>query len=79
MAVGQSNGIHGVRFHAAGIRGHGLSRVLLAEALGYLKAHGLQHAGLEVKAENRTALGVYTGLGYEVNGETDVYEVELVG
>lgn len=60
-------------------RGRGLAQALLAEALGYLKAHGLQHASLEVKAENRAALGVYTGLGYEVDGETDVYEVELVG
>jgi ribosomal protein S18 acetylase RimI-like enzyme len=58
-------------------RGHGLARALLTEALGYLKAHGLRHAGLEVKAENRAALGVYTGLGYYVEAETKVYEVEI--
>ena len=57
-------------------RGHGLARALLAEAMGYLKAHGLQFAALEVKAENRAALGVYTGMGYEVEAETRVYEVE---
>ena len=55
--------------------GRGLARVLLVEALGYLKAHGLAQAVLEVKAENRAALGVYSGLGYEIEGETQVYEV----
>ncbi|MEW5870048.1 MAG: GNAT family N-acetyltransferase [Chloroflexota bacterium] len=47
-------------------RGHRLSRVLLAEALGYLKSHGLQYASLEVKAENNAALGSYIGMGYKV-------------
>ena len=64
-------------FTMADYRGYGLARVLLAEALGYLKEHGLQHAALEVKAENRAALGVYTGMGYAVEAETKVYEVEV--
>ncbi len=64
-------------FTLAEYRGHGLARVLLAEALSYLKARGLQYASLEVKAENRAALGVYTGLGYEVESETKVFEVAI--
>ena len=43
-------------FTQAGYRGHGLERALLVEGLIYLKAHGLQYASLEVKAENRAAL-----------------------
>ena len=60
-------------FTLAEYRGLGLARVLIAEALSYLKAHGLQYASLEVKAENRAALGVYTGLGYEIESKTKVY------
>jgi ribosomal protein S18 acetylase RimI-like enzyme len=64
-------------FTLAGYRGHGLALALLIEGLGYLKAHGLKFASLEVKAENRAALGVYTGLGYEVEAESEVYEVSI--
>jgi ribosomal protein S18 acetylase RimI-like enzyme len=64
-------------FTLAEFRGRGLARVLLVEALNYLKAHGLQCASLEVKAENRAALGVYEDLGYGVDGETGVYEVDV--
>ena len=64
-------------FTLAEYRGHCLARVLIAETLSYLKAHGLQYASLEVKAENRAALGVYTGLGYEIESKTKVYEVEI--
>jgi ribosomal protein S18 acetylase RimI-like enzyme len=64
-------------FTQARYRGHGLARTLLAEGLSYLKAHGLKFASLEVKAENRAALEVYMGLGYEVDGETRVYEVAI--
>jgi ribosomal protein S18 acetylase RimI-like enzyme len=59
-------------------RGHGLARALLIEGLSYLKEHGLQYAGLEVKAENRAALGVYTELGYGVEAESRVYEVNIL-
>ena len=55
----------------------GLSRFLLAESLRYLKEHGLHQAALEVRVENRSALGVYLGLGYEVTAESGVYEVNL--
>lgn len=58
-------------------RGRGLARCLLAESLRYLKGQGLKTAVLEVKAENRAALGVYLGIGYEVASESGVYEVNL--
>jgi ribosomal protein S18 acetylase RimI-like enzyme len=58
-------------------RGRGLARVLLAESLDYLNANGLLFAQLEVKAANRAALRVYVPLGYEVSGETAVYEVTV--
>ncbi len=64
-------------FTLAGYRGHGLARALLAESLIYLKAHGLQFANLEVKAENRAALELYIDLGYEVEAESRVYEVSI--
>lgn len=72
-----TSGVTDYVFTLAEFRGHGLARVLLAEALNYLKMHGLQYAVLEVKAENRAALGVYAGMGYEVEGETMVYEVDV--
>lgn len=64
-------------FTMQGYRGRGLARALLIEALNYLKKHGLKHASLEVRAGNSGALGVYTRLGYEVEGESRVYLVEL--
>lgn len=64
-------------FTRAQYRGKGLARCLLAESLRYLKDHGLKTAALEVKAENRAALHVYLGMGYEVCSESGVYEVNL--
>ena len=64
-------------FTRAQYRGKGLARCLLAESLHYLKGHGLKTAVLEVKAENRAALSVYLGIGYELVSESGVYEVNL--
>jgi ribosomal protein S18 acetylase RimI-like enzyme len=58
-------------------RGRGLARALLCAALAHLKAHGLDEAELEVAVENRTALGVYEGLGYRVESESYLYTLTL--
>ncbi|MFF2272283.1 GNAT family N-acetyltransferase [Agromyces sp. NPDC058136] len=48
-------------------RGRGLARRLLARHLEACRAAGLERATLDVDAENPTgALGLYTGLGFEV-------------
>lgn len=62
-------------FTCPAYRGRGLARALIADALIYLREHGLQTAQLEVKALNEAALGLYRGLGYQVIGRTDVYQV----
>lgn len=74
---GSSSGSTEYVFTRAEYRGRGLARTLLAEAMQYLKDHGLQYAVLEVRAENRAALGAYLGLGYEVTAESQVYVVEV--
>ncbi|MFF8717620.1 GNAT family N-acetyltransferase [Streptomyces sp. NPDC015184] len=54
----------GVRREA---RGHGLARAMLAHVLRALRADGLNHAVLDVDAENPTgALGLYQSLGFTV-------------
>lgn len=58
-------------------RGKGLAYALLGEALRYLKNHGLSHAKLQVKAENRSALSVYLKMGYQVAAESRVYQVAV--
>lgn len=64
-------------FTRAEYRGRGLARTLLAEAMRYLKEHGLEKAALEVKAENQSALKVYRELGYQVAAESRVYQVRV--
>ena len=43
----------------------------------YLKEPGGEAAFLEVKANNRRTLDLYIGLGYQVNGESRLYVLEL--
>jgi len=64
-------------FTRSEFRGQGLARTLLSAGMQYLKDHGLKAANLEVKAENRSALTVYLGLGYEVVAESCIYVVEV--
>jgi ribosomal protein S18 acetylase RimI-like enzyme len=58
-------------------RGRNIARCLINGGLTYLKQQGLTQAHLEVRAENRNALGLYTDLGYEVFRESRFYMFEL--
>ncbi|MHB0878894.1 MAG: GNAT family N-acetyltransferase [Anaerolineae bacterium] len=51
-------------------RGRGIGRYLLAEALCYLRRHGLARAELQVLVSNDAALDLYRGLGYVAESET---------
>lgn len=51
-------------------RGRGLARCLVARSLAHLREHGLDRAHLEVSAINEKALGLYTGLGYQIERES---------
>lgn len=58
-------------------RGRGLARHLLARHLEACRTHGLEKATLDVDAENPTgALGLYTGLGFEVAHSHRSYVLE---
>ncbi|HLO27870.1 MAG TPA: GNAT family N-acetyltransferase [Anaerolineales bacterium] len=58
-------------------RGKNLARRMISAGLLHLKAHGLDEAHLEVLAENRNALRLYTELGYEVIRESRFYVLKL--
>jgi ribosomal protein S18 acetylase RimI-like enzyme len=58
-------------------RGRNIARGLINAGLAYLKGHGRDEAHLEVRARNRSALGLYLDLGYEVMGESRFYVLEL--
>ncbi len=50
---------------------------MIRQALLYLKEHGREAAFLEVRANNRRALDLYLGLGYQVVDESRLYVLEL--
>lgn len=58
-------------------RGRGLGRWLLVDAMRRYAAEGLQYAGLGVDVDNPRALGLYTGLGYEVRGRETSWVLDL--
>lgn len=58
-------------------RGKNIARELITLGLGHLKKHGLEEAHLEVKAENRNALRLYQGLGFEVVRESRFYVLSI--
>ena len=47
-------------------RRQGIARYLIAQAMRYLREHGLDEARLEMAAENEAALALYRSLGYRV-------------
>jgi len=47
-------------------RGLGLGASLIAQGLQLLKKHGLREAQVRVKGSDAVALGIYTGLGFQV-------------
>ncbi|MET7650854.1 MULTISPECIES: N-acetyltransferase [unclassified Streptomyces] len=60
----------------AGLRGQGLGRRLLGEALGLLRAADVREARLTVDPDNTTALALYKSLGFTPDPEgpyTDYY------
>jgi mycothiol synthase len=61
-------------------RRRGLGRAITAESLRRLAAAGMTEAMLGVDADNPTgALGLYEGLGFEVDQRSQVYRRPLVG
>jgi ribosomal protein S18 acetylase RimI-like enzyme len=50
-------------------RGLGLGAHLISQGLLLLRKHGLKEAQVQVKESNTVALGLYTGLGYQVARE----------
>jgi mycothiol synthase len=61
-------------------RRRGLGRAITAESLRRLAAAGMTEAILGVDADNPTgALGLYEGLGFEVDQRSQVYRRPLVG
>jgi mycothiol synthase len=61
-------------------RRRGLGRAITAESLRRLRAAGMEHGMLGVDAENPTgALGLYEGLGFEVQRRSTAYSRSLAG
>lgn len=58
-------------------RKRGFAQYLLAEALEYLKSHGLQNAKLMVLATNKSALSLYKSVGFYEDQEEIRYYTEL--
>jgi ribosomal protein S18 acetylase RimI-like enzyme len=58
-------------------RGKGIARSAIVESMRYLVEHGLEEAFLQVSALNQNALGLYTGLGYQVVQESRHYSRAL--
>lgn len=53
---------------APALRGRGIGKALLGEALAALRAQGAHSCFLEVRAHNAPAIALYTGLGFAVVG-----------
>lgn len=61
-----------------GWRGRGLAKALLVESMRRFAADGMQAAGLDVDSDNASgAVGLYTGLGYEVRSRSVTWRREL--
>ena len=61
-------------------RRRGLARAITAEALRRLAAAGMTDAMLGVDADNPTgALGLYEGLGFDVEQRSQIYRLPLRG
>jgi ribosomal protein S18 acetylase RimI-like enzyme len=62
-------------FVAPWARGHGLAKMLLAEAEAEAKSLKLKIVKLEVRAGQQAAVKMYEGMGYKCWGELDKYEM----
>lgn len=58
-------------------RKRGLAKYLLAQALNYLKSHGLENAQLEVEVTNKSALSLYEFVGFYPKREEIRYYIDL--
>jgi ribosomal protein S18 acetylase RimI-like enzyme len=59
-------------------QGHGLGLRLLRSALARLESKGCHGASLTVTKENRRAVSLYRGLGFEVIKEFSAYSRNLL-
>ncbi|MBN2391530.1 MAG: GNAT family N-acetyltransferase, partial [Anaerolineae bacterium] len=50
-------------------RGRGIAKYLVNAGLAYLRAHGLEHARLEVLTSNPPAVSVYKATGHTIVNE----------
>jgi ribosomal protein S18 acetylase RimI-like enzyme len=58
-------------------RKRGFAKYLLAQALSYLKSHGLENAQLEVEVTNNAALSLYESVGFYPKREEIRYFIDL--
>jgi [ribosomal protein S18]-alanine N-acetyltransferase len=49
-------------------RRRGIGRLLMAEVVGYARAHRIKHVLLEVRRSNRAAIALYRGAGFFAMG-----------
>ena len=59
-------------FCAPEARGRGLARAVIAAAMGDAARAGMTSAGLNVRADNAPAIGLYRALGFADSGRADV-------
>jgi predicted GNAT family acetyltransferase len=58
------------------VRGHGLATIATARLCQELLRAGIEHVGLNVQADNRSAIACYTKLGFERVADYGEYTVE---
>lgn len=62
---------------SAGCRGRGLAGKIFTHSLPYLKAAGIGQYLLEVLQNNRKAIGVYRGMGFQTVREFDCFRQKI--
>jgi ribosomal protein S18 acetylase RimI-like enzyme len=60
------------------VRRRGLSRIVCAHLCQALLQRGVEHIGLTVKADNASAIALYTSLGFEPVAEFGAYLLEWI-
>jgi len=63
---GRRNGVTEDIFVVPQWRRRGIARYLITAGIGYLSAHGIETAWLEVRESNEPAVNLYRSLGYEI-------------
>ena len=58
-------------------RKRGIGRALLSDSMKWIHNRGINTIYLEMDAENRDALQLYTSLGFAVDNENIIYQLEL--